>query len=200
MSKESSYEASKVGNTQANTSNRKSVICKFCKKIGHTESTYSVKERSEIRHTCRVNLCGELPAENSSPRFDLVPAVVQGVLLDVLIVSTYYPLPLIEDRIDRLGHFKHFTCLDMSTGFHQIPVDEEFIHKTAFVTPEGHWKYLRMPYGLSNSPVEYQRIINDTLRSHINAGNVLVYVDDVLIMSDTKYEGINTRTGPYDFN
>ncbi|CAG9137945.1 unnamed protein product [Plutella xylostella] len=101
-----------------------------------------------------------------------------------------YPLPLIDDHIDRLGHFKFFSSLDMATGFHQIPIDWASIHKTAFVTPEGHYEYLRMPYGLTNSPIVYQRIINKTLRSHIDAGYVLVYVDDVLIMSNTVEEGI----------
>ncbi|CAG9133807.1 unnamed protein product [Plutella xylostella] len=101
-----------------------------------------------------------------------------------------YPLPLIDDHIDRLGHFKFFSSLDMATGFHQMPIDEASIHKTAFVTPEGHYEYLRMPYGLTNSPIVYQRIINKTLRSHIEAGYVLVYVDDVLIMSNTVEEGI----------
>ncbi|XP_072934810.1 uncharacterized protein [Epargyreus clarus] len=110
--------------------------------------------------------------------------------LNRITVKDRYPLPLIDDHIDRLGNFKYFTSLDMATGFHQIPIDEKSVEKTAFVTPEGHFEYLRMPYGLTNSPIVYQRIINNTLRDHIEAGNVLVYVDDVLIMSDTIVEGI----------
>lgn len=110
--------------------------------------------------------------------------------LNRLTVRDRYPLPLIDDHVDRLGNFKYFTSLDMATGFHQIPLDEQSIHKTAFVTPEGHFEYLRMPYGLTNSPIVYQRIINNTLRKHIEGGNVLVYVDDVLIMSNTVEEGV----------
>ncbi|XP_052754450.1 uncharacterized protein LOC128201458 [Galleria mellonella] len=111
--------------------------------------------------------------------------------LNRVTVRDRYPMPLIDDHIDRLGNFKYFSSLDMATGFHQIQIDEESIHRTAFVIPEGHFEYLKMPYGLTNSPIVYQRIINETLRKHIEAGNVLVYVDDVLLMSHAVEEGIN---------
>ncbi|GBP07909.1 Transposon Tf2-6 polyprotein [Eumeta japonica] len=78
----------------------------------------------------------------------------------------------------------------MVSGFHQIRIKEDCIHLTGFVTPEDHFEYLKMPYGLANSPIVYQRIINDTLRMHINEGNTLVYVDDVLLLSDSIEEGI----------
>lgn len=47
-----------------------------------------------------------------------------------------------------------------------------------------------MPYGVTNSPIVYQRIINNTLRKLIDAGQDLVYGDDVLVMSSTKEEGV----------
>jgi hypothetical protein len=111
--------------------------------------------------------------------------------LNRITVKDRYPLPLIEDHIDRLGGSKYFTSLDMASGFHQIPIDEPSIHKTGFVTPEGHYEYLKMPFGLCNSPTVYQRIINNTLRKFIEAGNVLVYIDDVLLLSMSVKEGIN---------
>ncbi|CAH2108829.1 unnamed protein product [Euphydryas editha] len=101
-----------------------------------------------------------------------------------------YPLPLIDDQIDRLGRYTFFTSLDMATGFHQIRIRDDCIHYTGFVTPEGHYEYLKMPYGLTNSPIVYQRIINDTLREFIDSGNVLVYIDDVLLLSNTVKDGI----------
>ncbi|RVE41316.1 hypothetical protein evm_014030 [Chilo suppressalis] len=58
--------------------------------------------------------------------------------------------------------------LDMATGFHQILMDEDSIPLTGFVTPEGHYEYLKMPYGLANAPVVYQRIISKTLRQHLD--------------------------------
>lgn len=107
-------------------------------------------------------------------------------------IKDHYPLPLIDDHIDRLGKAKYFTSLDMATGFHQIKLDSESVHRTGFVTPEGHWEYIKMPYGLANSPVVYQRIISNTLRSYIDAGRACVYIDDVLLPSDTIEEGLQT--------
>lgn len=111
--------------------------------------------------------------------------------LNRITIKDRYPLPLIEDHIDRLGRSKFFTSLDMASGFHQIPIDEGSIHKTGFVTPESHFEYLKMPFGLCNSPTVYQRIINNTLRKLIESGQVLVYIDDVLICSMTISEGIS---------
>lgn len=110
--------------------------------------------------------------------------------LNRLTIKDRYPLPLIDDHIDRLGSFKYFSSLDMATGFHQIPISESSISKTGFVTPEGHYEYVKMPFGLANAPIVYQRIINNTLRSFIEAGNTLIYIDDVLLMSSEVDEGI----------
>lgn len=57
-------------------------------------------------------------------------------------VKDGYPLPLIEDQIDRLESSKYLTSLDIASGFHQIPTDEGSTHKKGFVTPEGHYEYL----------------------------------------------------------
>lgn len=110
--------------------------------------------------------------------------------LNRVTIKDRYPMPLIDDCIDRLGSCRFFSSLDMATGFHQIPLDDSSIHKTGFVTPEGHYEYMKMPFGLTNSPVVYQRIINNTLRKFIDAGEVIVYVDDVLLLSSSIEEGI----------
>lgn len=79
--------------------------------------------------------------------------------LNRLTVKDRYPLPLIDhpliDHIDRLGdkNITRYSSLDMATGFHQIRIESASVHRTAFVTPEGHYEYLKMPYGLTNSPI-----------------------------------------------
>lgn len=56
--------------------------------------------------------------------------------LNAITVKDRYPLPLIEDHIDRLGNHKYFSCLlDMAIGFHQIRIDDDSVPKTGFVTP-----------------------------------------------------------------
>lgn len=110
--------------------------------------------------------------------------------LNKVTVKDRYPLPLIDDLIDRLGKCKYFTSLDMATGFHQIRLHDESVPLTGFVTTEGHYEYLKMPYGLANAPIVYQRIISTTLRDFITSGKVLVYIDDCLTLSDTIDEGL----------
>lgn len=76
--------------------------------------------------------------------------------------------------------------------FHQIMISPSSVHRTAFITSaEGHYEYLKPPYGLTNSPIVYQRIINKTLSKFIDASKVLVYIDGVLLMSTTVEKGIN---------
>lgn len=100
-----------------------------------------------------------------------------------------YPLPLVEDQLDRLGKGKIFTSVDMSSGFHQIPIDPESVHKTAFITPDGHFEYLRMPFGLANAPAVFQRAINKALGDLKNTV-ALVYLDDDLIPSESFEENL----------
>ena len=49
-----------------------------------------------------------------------------------------------------MSHAKYFTTLDLSKGFRQVRMNEEDIKKTAFVTPDGHYEFLKMPFGLVN--------------------------------------------------
>ncbi|KAG6438766.1 hypothetical protein O3G_MSEX000204 [Manduca sexta] len=105
----------------------------------------------------------------------------------------HYPLPIISDQIDQLAGGFYFTTFDMAAGFHQIPIAEDSIEKTAFVTPDGLFEYLTMPFGLSNAVSVYQRCINRAL-SHllISADQVCqVYVDDVLSKCKDFTEGIS---------
>lgn len=110
--------------------------------------------------------------------------------LNRITVKDRYPLPLIDDHIDRLGQSKYFSTLDMATGFHQICIDEASIPLTGFVTSESHYEWLKMPYGLANAPIVYQRIISKTLQDLISKGKVLVYIDDCLILTSSVEEGL----------
>lgn len=95
-------------------------------------------------------------------------------------IDDKYPLPNIEEILDKFGKSTLFTTLNLSTGFHQIEVDETSIPKTAFTVQNGHYEYLRMPFGLKNAPSTFQRIMDNVLRDIIGKC-CLVYMDDIII-------------------
>lgn len=109
--------------------------------------------------------------------------------LNAKLVKEKFPLPLIDDQLDRLGGHNFFITLDMASGFYQVAMAEESIEKTAFITPEGHFEFLRMPFGLANSPAVFQRLVNNVLGDLRNK-IAFPYVDDIIIPCKTIDEGL----------
>lgn len=95
-----------------------------------------------------------------------------------------YPLPLIVETLERLGRSKYFSTLDLTSGYHQIPIWPEDREKTAFTTAGGHYEYKKMAFGLVNAPATFQRLM-DQLLAEIKGEECLVYLDDIIIYSAT---------------
>ena len=104
-------------------------------------------------------------------------------------VRDRYPLPRIDDLLDRLGKARHFTTLDLASGYHQIAVKEADIPKTAFRTQRGQFEFVVMPFGVTNAPSTFQRMMNELFKEEMDKF-VLVYLDDILVFSATLEEHI----------
>jgi hypothetical protein len=89
----------------------------------------------------------------------------------------------------RLSGFKYFSSLDLFAGYHQVPMSEESVPYTAFVTQDGQYESLRMPFGLCNAPAVFQRMINNVLGQH-RFTKVLCYLHDLLIPATTLEESL----------
>ena len=71
--------------------------------------------------------------------------------------------------------------MDLKEGFHQVPVKNTDVHKTAMSTPWGSYEYVRMPFGLRNAPQTFQRFMNIVLHG---TQDMFVYLDDIIVFSD----------------
>jgi len=74
-------------------------------------------------------------------------------------------------------------------GYHQVEVCESSKQFTAFLTSDGHYEYNRMPFGLVNAPAVFQAVMNKIVK-RMKPGEVLAYLDDVIVPSKTFDEGI----------
>ncbi|KMQ91095.1 blastopia polyprotein [Lasius niger] len=104
-------------------------------------------------------------------------------LLNKKIVKDRYPLPLIEDQLDALQNARVFSTLDLRNGFFHVRMDESSRKYTAFIVPDGHFEFLRVPFGLCNSPAIFQRFVNLIFKDLIREGIVLAYMDDLIVPS-----------------
>lgn len=108
-----------------------------------------------------------------------------------------YPLPNINDLFDKLGKSSYFSTLDLASGFHQIEIDKQDRHKTAFTTPSGHYEFTRMPFGLKTAPATFQRAMDNVLRG-LQGIHCLVYLDDIIIYSNSLQEHIEKLRKVFD--
>jgi hypothetical protein len=100
-------------------------------------------------------------------------------------LSNAYPLHLIQSLVEKLKGAKYFTAVDLKSGYNLVQIKEGDEWKTAFKTKYGLFEYLVMPFGLRNAPAAFQHFMNDIFRDILDV-YVVIYLDDILIFSETK--------------
>ena len=96
-----------------------------------------------------------------------------------------YPLPNINNLLTDLPPAKHFSTLDLASGYLQMKVHPNDTHITAFAVEGGLYEFLVMPFGLSGAPSSFQRVI-DKIFEHILPTQLRKYLDDLLIIGSTE--------------
>lgn len=100
-------------------------------------------------------------------------------------IKDAYQIPRIENTLHLLSGAKYFSKLDLCSGYWQVSMKEEDKQKTAFsVGPLGFYEANRMPFGLTNAPATFQRLMERCM-GELNLRDCLIYLDDVIIFSQT---------------
>jgi hypothetical protein len=102
-------------------------------------------------------------------------------------IKMRYPLPRIDETLDRLAGATVFSSCDLASGYFQIKIRDEDAHKTAFTTPFGQYEFRVLGQGLANAPATFQSLMNRLFAPYLNKF-VVIYLDDIMIYSKTASE------------
>ncbi|XP_050387928.1 uncharacterized protein LOC126804551 [Argentina anserina] len=109
--------------------------------------------------------------------------------LNKVTVKNKYPIPLIADLFDQLGHARYFSKLDLRSGYYQVRIAEGDEPKTACTTRYGSYEFLVMPFGLTNAPATFCTLMNKLFHPYLD-WFVVVYLDDIVVYSKTMQEHV----------
>jgi hypothetical protein len=150
-------------------------------------------ERAELEKMARSNVVDKTRSAWSSPVM-MVPKSDGSIRfcidfrgLNRKTIKDPYPLPRIDESLDKLGKAKWFSSFDLASGYWQMPLDPDSREKTAFtVRGLGRFHFLVVPMGLKNAPACFQRAMDKLLEGLLD--DTLAYLDDVLVYSNTEEE------------
>ena len=102
--------------------------------------------------------------------------------LNKVTVHNRYPLPRIDELLDRLQGSRYFTKIDLRSGYYQIRMHPDSVQKTAFRTRYGHFEFLVLPFGLTNAPATFMHLMHQIFREQLDQF-IVIFLDNILIYS-----------------
>jgi len=158
----------------------------------------SREEREEVREFVKEQLRKGYIRSSKSPQMapvffvgkkDSKKRMVQDYrYLNEWMIKNNYLLPLISDVLENIGMKKLFTKMDLRWEYNNVRIKEGNEWKAAFMMPEGSFEPTVMFFGLTNSPATFQAMMNELLRDLINTGKVAVFINDVIVGTETEEE------------
>ena len=99
--------------------------------------------------------------------------------LNKITIKNCYPLPRINDLFDQVGGENIFSKIIVRSGYHQVLIRDEDIHKNSFHTWYNHYEFVVMPFSLTNAPANFMCVMNNIFNKYLDKF-VLVFIDDIL--------------------
>ena len=104
--------------------------------------------------------------------------------LNKITIKENFPMPNLTKCIYQPRKVNYFTKIDLVRGYYQVPIEEESRKYTAFSTLQQQYQFKRLSFGLKNSGMAFQRVMQQILNP-VRNHNILIYIDDILVMSET---------------
>ena len=150
------------------------------------------KQRESLRKQLDLWIDEEVVEESNSPwASPLVPAKKKGGdgnnirwavdyrQINSMTVGDAWPIPSIEENLEKLQGAKYFSAIDASAAYHTIKVNEKSRPYLAFLTPWGTYQFKKMPFGAKNAGQCYSRLVELSIMK-LRSKNILAYIDDII--------------------
>ncbi|MBW0535823.1 hypothetical protein O181_075538 [Austropuccinia psidii MF-1] len=137
------------------------------RKVGHNEQVEVTTPVIIALHHRKSRMVGELRA------------------LNTYTIPDRYAIPQIHETLTQLSQAKFITAMDSLKGFHQNVLTDSAKKLLRIIANCGIFVYLRMPFGIKNSPSHYQRMMNTIFAEELLEGWLIIYIDDIIICSET---------------